>query len=129
LPAGVAVLARVRGVEVLGGSLVRGRRGRLVWAALLDDLGAGPEVPRALLDDSGPLDTNVAVRLLTAGNRRLIVVDDVDAGGQEAVDMLALVAARLVMCSTAVVATAGGPLGMGRDLNLRALSDPVLSAV
>src|SRR5438045_3849711 len=77
--------ARDRGLEVAGGSAVRGRPGRLVWAGLLDDLGADPEVTRALFGESGPLGTTMAVRLLTAGNRRLIVVDDVDAGGQEAV--------------------------------------------
>ena len=96
LAAEAAALARDRGFEVAGGSPVRGRPGRLVWAGLLDDLGADPEVTRALFDGPGPLDTNMAARLLAAGTRRLIVVDDVDAGGPEAVDMLALVAARLV---------------------------------
>ena len=129
LAAEAATLARDRGFEVAGGSAVRGRPGRLVWAGLLDDLGADPEVTRALLGESGPLDTTMAVRLLTAGNRRLIVVDDVDAGGQEAVDMLALVAARLVTCSTAVVATAATSLGVGRDLKLCGLSERDLAAI
>ena len=129
LAAAVAGLARDRGFEVVGGSAVRGRPGRLVWAGLLDDLGAAPEVTGAMLDDSGMLDTNMAVRLLAAGTRRLIVVDDVDIGGEEAVDMLALVAARLVTCSTAVVATAAAPLGVGRDLKLAGLSEPDLAAV
>ena len=129
LAAEAAAMARDRGFEVVGGSAVRGRPGRLVWAGLLDDLGAGPEVTRALLGDPGPLDTNMAVRLLTAGTRRLIVVDDVDAGGQEAVDMLALVAARLVTCSIAVVATATTSLGVGRDLRLCGLSERDLAAV
>src|SRR5215469_15432719 len=111
LAAAAAALARDRGFEVAGGSPVRGQPGRLVWAGLLDDLGAGPEVTQALLDSTGPAGTNAAVRLLTAGTRRLIVVDDVDLGGQEAVDMLALVAARLLTGSTAVVATATTPLG------------------
>src|SRR5215813_9636924 len=129
LAAEAATLARDRGFEVIGGSPVRGRPGRLVWAGLLDDLGADPEMTGALLGDSGPFDPNVAVRLLTAGTRRLIVVDDVDAGGQEAVDMLALVAARLVTCSTAVVATATTPLGVGRDLRLRGLCEHDLGAI
>jgi hypothetical protein len=129
LAAEAAGLARDRGFEVVGGSPVRGRPARLVWAGLLADLGAGPEVTGALLDHSGPFDTNAAVRLLAAGTRRLIVVDDVDAGGQEAVDMLALVAARLVTCSTAVVATAAAPLGVGRDLKLAGLSECDLAAV
>ena len=129
LAAEAAALARDRGFEVVGGSPVRGRPGRLVWAGLLDDLGADPEVTRALFDGPGPLDTNMAVRLLAAGTRRLIVVDDVDAGGQEAVDMLALVAARLVTCSIAVVATAATSLGVGRDLKLCGLSERDLAAI
>ena len=129
LAAEAAALARDRGFEVAGGSPVRGRPGRLVWAGLLDDLGADPEVTRALLDDSGPLDTSTAVRLLTAGTRRLIVVDDADAGGQETVDMLALVAARLVTSSTAVVATTATPLGVGSELRLSGLSEHDLAAM
>ena len=129
LAAAATRLARDLGFEVIGGSPVRGRPGRLVWAGLLDDLGADPEVTGALLDAFVPFDPNVAVRLLTAGTRRLIVVDDVDAGGQEAVDMLALVGARLVACSTAVVATAAAPLGVGRDLRLSGLSERDLAAV
>ena len=129
LAAEAAALGRDRGFEVAGGSAVRGRPGRLVWAGLLDDLGAGPEVTGAWLGDSGPPGTNAAVRLLTSGSRRLIVVDDVDLGGQEAVDMLALVAARLLTCSTAVVATATTPLGVGRDLRLRGLCEHDLGAI
>ncbi len=129
LAAEAVALARDRGFEVVGGSPVRGRPGRLVWAGLLDDLGADPGVTRALFDGPGPLDTNMAVRLLAAGTRRLIVVDDVDAGGKEAIDMLALVAARLVTCSTAVVATAATSLGVGRDLKLCGLSERDLAAI
>src|SRR5215469_13066314 len=58
LAAEAATLARDRGFEVAGGSAVRGRPGRLVWAGLLDDLGAGPEVTGAWLGDSGPPGTN-----------------------------------------------------------------------
>ena len=83
----------------------------------------------ALLQDPSPVDTNVAVRLLAAGTRRLIVVDDIDRGGQEAVDMLALVAARLTACPTAVVVTSAVPLGVGRDLRLGGLSEGDVAAV
>jgi hypothetical protein len=129
LAARAAALARDRGFEIVGGAPVRGRPGRLVWAGLLDDLDADPEVTAALLDDTGPPGTNMAVRLLAAGTRRLIVVDDVDLGGQEAVDVLALVAARLVTCSTAVVATAATPLGVGTDLKLGGLCEHDLAAI
>jgi tetratricopeptide (TPR) repeat protein len=129
LAAAAAALARDRGFEVIGGSPIRGRPGRLVWAGLLDDIGAGPEVTKALLDDSGPPDIGAAVRLLAAGTRRLIVVDDVDLGGREAVDMLALVAARLVTGSTAVLATAATPLGVGSDIKLGGLSGRDLAAI
>jgi AAA ATPase domain len=129
LAVAAATRARDRGFEVAGGSPVRGRPGRLVWAGLLDDLGASPEVTAGLLDDPGPISTTTAARLLAAGTRRLIIVDDIDNGGKEAVDMLALVAARLVTSSTAVVATAAAPLGVGRDIKLAGLSEPDLAAV
>jgi hypothetical protein len=55
LAAAAAALARDRGFEVIGGSPVRGRPGRLVWAGLLDGIGAGPEVTGALLTTPGHL--------------------------------------------------------------------------
>src|SRR5260370_2876740 len=84
LVAAAADMARDRGFEVLGASPARGQPGRLVWAQLLHDAGAD-EAARALLDGAGLLDTRVAVRRLTAGVRRLIVVDHLDLGGQNAV--------------------------------------------
>lgn len=122
LAAAAAALARDRGFEVLGGSAVRGQPGQLVWAGLLDDLGADPDVSGALFGEPGPAELNAAVRLLCGGSRRLIVVDDLDLGGPDAIEFLALLTARLLTCSTAVVATAGTPLGVGRDLRLGGLS-------
>ena len=43
--------------------------------------------------------------------------------------MLALVAARLVTCSTALVATAATSLGVGSDLKLCGLSERDLAAI
>src|SRR5437899_5846281 len=51
LAAEAAALARDRGFEVAGGLAVRGRPGRLVWAGLLDDLGADSAVSGALLGE------------------------------------------------------------------------------
>ena len=121
LVAAVADRARARGFEVLAASPVLGKPGRLVWAQLLHDAGASDV--DAFLAGTGSLDASVAVQTLTAGTRRLILVDAVDAGGPAAIEILALVAARLVASSTAVVVTACAPLGLGPELVLTGLDD------
>ena len=129
LIAAAAELARDRGFEVLGASPVRGQPGRLLWAQLLHDLGAGEEASRGLLDRRDLLAASAALGPLTAGRRRLIVIDDIDNGGHDAVEVLALVASRAVVSSTAVVATAQAPLGVGRDLKLAGLAESELGEV
>lgn len=87
LIAAAAEMARDRGFEVLGAAPVRGQPGRLVWAQLLHDAGATEEDSRELLHHSNLLAASAALRALTAGRRRLIVIDDIDTGGHDAVEV------------------------------------------
>ena len=121
--------ARRRGFEVLGAAAVRGQPGRLLWAQLLTDAGADEEAARGLLHQYDPVASSAALRALTAGQRRLIVIDDVDVGGTDALEVLALAAARIVVGSTALVSTATTPLGVGRDWKLAGLHESELAAV
>jgi tetratricopeptide (TPR) repeat protein len=121
--------AHRRGFEVLRASPANGQRGRWVWAQLLRDLGDPDRLAVRLLEDAAPLELDTAARQLASGNRRLIVVDDIDRGEREAVEVLAMVAGRLVAASTAVVATARVPLGLDRELRLGGLTESELAPV
>ena len=121
--------ARNRGFEVLGAAAVRGQPGRLVWAQLLTDAGAAETDARTLLRERDPVASSAVLRALTAGPRRLLAIDDLDLGGAEALEVLALVAARTVVSATAIVATAQTPLGVGRDWKLSGLTESELSEV
>jgi AAA ATPase domain len=112
--------ARNRGFEVLGAAAIRGQPGRMLWAQLLTDTGADEDVARRLLQHYDPVASSAALRALVSGQRRLILIDDVDVGGADALEILALVAARIVVGSTAVVASARAPLGVGRVTRLNA---------
>ena len=121
--------ARRRGLDVLRASSAGGQLGRLVWAQLLRDTGAPDRLAADLIgDDAGPLDLDSAARHLVSGSARLIVVDDVDRGGPDAVEVLAVVAARGGAAATAVIATAVAPLGLGPELRLGGLSEQDLAA-
>ncbi|MFI0479638.1 AAA family ATPase [Actinomadura sp. 9N215] len=121
--------AHRRGFEVVRASPVRGWPGRLVWSQLLRDAGAPEDMAAALVDDPGPLELDGAARWLASGRDRLIVVDDIDHGGRDAVEMLSVLAGRVVAGSTAVLATSGTPLDVGHELSLRGLSEEELAAV
>src|SRR5215472_925029 len=122
--------ARRRGFEVFWASPPTGQRGRLVWAQLLRDAGAPDGLADGLLrDNAGPLELDSAARYLAAESPRLIVVDDIDRGGPDAVEMLSVVAARCVAAATALIATAAAPLGVGPELRLTGLSEAELAAV
>jgi tetratricopeptide (TPR) repeat protein len=121
--------ARGRGVEVLRASPLRGQPGRLVWAQLLRDAGAPDALAARLVGgDAGPLDLDTAARHLVSGTARLIVVDDVDRGGPDAAEVLAVLAARCAGAATAVLATAAAPLGLSPELRLQGLSEQDLAA-
>src|SRR5215468_2991587 len=122
--------ARRRGFEVFWASPPTGQRGRLVWAQLLRDAGAPDGLADGLLrDNAGPLELDSAARYLAAESPRLIVVDDIDRGGPDAVEMLSVVAARCVAAATALIATAAAPLGVEPELRLTNLSEAELAAV
>ena len=97
--------ARRRGFEVMRASPARGQHGRWVWAQLLNDLGDPDGEAARLLGAAPPFDLDAAARRLGSGARRVIVVDDIDRGGPQAIELLAMVAGRLVAASTAMVAT------------------------
>src|SRR5215467_572414 len=121
--------ARRHGFEVIRASTPGGRTGRLVWAQLLRDAGAPDGLVAGLLDGNpGPLDLDGAARRLVSGSPRLIVIDDADRGGPDAVEMLSVVAARCAAAATAVIATAIAPLGLGPELRLAGLSEADLAA-
>ncbi len=121
--------ARGRGFEVLRVSPPGGQPGRLVWVQLLRDMAAPTGLAAGLLgEDAGPLDLDSAARHLVSGSPRLIVVDDVDRGGPDAVEVLSVVAARSVASPTAVIATAAAPLGLRPELRLGALGEDELAA-
>ena len=96
---------------------------RLVWAQLVREAGGDSETARRLLEEAGPLDLDSAARALVSSGKRLMVVDDLDRGGAEAVEVLSVLSALIGGTSTAVVATASKPLGIGQDLPLAALGE------
>ena len=120
--------ARRRGFGVLRASPAGGQPGRLVWAQLLRDAGAPDELAAGLVGgDAGLLDLDSAARHLVSGSARLIVVDDVDRGGPDAVEVLSVMAVRCAAAATAVIATAAAPLGLGPELRLGGLSEDDLA--
>ncbi len=73
-----------RGFEVLRTTAIRGQRGWLMWAQLLRDAGSPDDLVSRVLGEPGPIDLDTIARELTAGNLRLLVIDDIDFGGAEA---------------------------------------------
>jgi hypothetical protein len=121
--------AHHRGFDVLRASPAGGQPGRLAWAQLLRDAGAPDDLAARLVDgDAGWLDLDSAARYLVSGSPRLIVVDDVDRGGPDAIEVLSVVAARCAAAATAVIATAAAPLGLGPEVRLGGLSEQDLAA-
>lgn len=118
-----------RGFEVLRTAVVRGQPGPLVWAQLLHDVGTPDNLAARLLDEAGPMELDTVARALAAGSRRLLVIDDIDHGGPEALQVLRAVAARAAACTTAVVVTSVLPPGLGTELRLGGLSEAELAAV
>ena len=82
-----------------------------------------------LLAEPGLLDLDAAAVALSAGPRRLIVVDDVDRGGPDAVALLAVLAGRAVAAPLAVLVTSRTPLGIGDQVWLGPLSPAAIGVV
>jgi tetratricopeptide (TPR) repeat protein len=118
-----------RSFTVLRTAVITGQPGALAWARLLTDVGAPDDLVSQVLDDAGPLALDSAARVLSNGNRRLIVIDDIDHGGAEALRLLEMVAARVAAAGTAVVVTAMLPVGVGTQLRLAGLSEDELATV
>ncbi len=118
-----------RGFEVLRTAAIRGQPGQLAWVQLLRDAGAPDDLASRVLGDAGPLELDSVARVLGGGNRRLLVIDDIDHGGAAALRVLQVVAARAPATSTAVVITSALPPGVGTELRLGGLSEDELAAV
>ena len=120
---------RRRGFEVLRGKPIGGQPGRWVWAQLLRDVGEPHQVAAGLLAEPGLVDLDAAAVALAAGSRRLIVVDDVDRGGPDALALLAVLAGRAVAAPVVVLVTSRTPLGIGDEVWLGALSPAAIGVV
>jgi len=118
-----------RGFEVLRTAAMRGQPGLLVWAQLLRDGGAPDDLVWRLLSEPGPLDLDTIACELAAGSLRLLVIDDIDHGGEAALRVLRVVAARAAASATAVIVASVLPLGLGTELRLGGLSEGALAAV
>lgn len=121
--------ARSLGFEVLRGSPAMGQPGRLVWVQLLRSAGIPDSVSNPLLSDPSPVDLDRAALELTSGVRRVIIVDDLDRGGDEAIEVLSVMAARLAAAPAAVIAATNHPLGLGREVRLGPMSEDELADV
>ena len=121
--------AASRGFEVLRTAAVRGQPGPLAWARLLADAGAADDLASRALGDMGPQALDAVARALGSGNRRLLVIDDIDYGGAAALQVLQMVTARAAVTSTAVVVTSVLPVGVGTELRLGGLSEDELATV
>ena len=124
-----AATARERGFEVLRGTPAGGTPGRRVWAQLVRDAGGPDELAARLLDEPEFSDLDAAAVALCSKSRRLIVVDDVDLGGPDAVALLVLLAGRVAGRPVALVATSGTPLGIGNEVWLGPLSPAGIGGV
>ena len=123
--------ARRRRFEVLRGTPAAGRVGRWVWAQLVRDAGGSGELVARLLAEPGgyDLDLDGAAVALCSGPRRLIVVDDLDRGGPDAVAVLAVLAGRVVGAPVAVLVTSRMSLGIGGEVWLGPLSPAAIGVV
>jgi hypothetical protein len=120
---------RRAGFEVFRASAARGQAGRLVWVQLLRAIPGQEALAGRLLDEPSLLELDSAGRELASGERRLILVDDLDKGGPQATELLAILATRLPTTSTAVIATTSTPLGLGADHGLPPLNETDIAAI
>lgn len=124
----MAGLGRARGLEVVRAARLPGRPGRWVWCQLLREVGAA-EVATRLWDEVGSAVVDSAAAALASSSPRLIVVDDLDKGGRQAVEVLEVLAGRVSTCPVVVVVTASRELGVGRNTWLAPLSVSQISTL
>jgi len=103
--------------------------GPLAWARLLADAGVPDDLASRVLGDPGPQALDGVARLLGSGDRRLLVIDDIEHGGPAALQVLQMVAARAAVTSTAVVVTSVLPVGVGTELRLGGLTEDELATM
>jgi tetratricopeptide (TPR) repeat protein len=129
MAAAAALEGARRGFTVLRTAAIRGQAGALAWARLLADAGVSDDLASQLLDDPRPMALDRVARALSDGNRRLLVIDDIDHGGDAALRLLEAVAARVASSDAAVVVTSVLPVSVGTQLRLTGLSEDELAAV
>jgi tetratricopeptide (TPR) repeat protein len=110
------------GFDVL--RLAAAERGPGTWmvAQLLRDVAAPEDLVTRLLAGPAPQDLDAAAVLLCSGPPRLVVLDDADRGGHEALQLLAVLAGRAASGRTAVLVTSSSTLGVGHEVGLRPLT-------
>ena len=118
-----------RGFCVARAAAGSGLPGRFVWAQLLRDADGAGALAESLLNNPRPLDLDAAARALTSDGPRLVVVEDLDRSGPEAVEFLSVLASRAGAASAAVIVTAAAPVGVGHELRLGGVSEEDLAAV
>ncbi len=121
--------SQVYGLAVLRAAPSVGQPGRLLWSQLLRDVGAVDAMATRLLEGAQVLDLDDATRVLASSTPRLIVIDDIDRGGPECVEVLSVLASRLHSTCTAVLATTTAPLGVGIEVSLGPLGDEGLQVL
>jgi AAA ATPase domain len=124
-----AATAGSRGFDVLRLAAAKRQTGQWLLVQLLRDVDAPGDLIERLQREPGPRDLDLAVELLCSGPARLIVLDDVERGGSEALDLVGALAGRAVSGCTAVVATAVGPLGVGTELSMAPLGPEQIGLV
>jgi hypothetical protein len=124
-----ARLAREAALPVLTARATRSQRPGTVWATLLRTVGGPEPLVRRLLDKPSATDISEACRVLCVRHRGLIAIDDVDAAGLPAVDVLEALVTRLPEHPLAVVATSATPLGIGTEVALSPLGDAGVAAL
>jgi hypothetical protein len=108
---------------------MRAEPGLLVWARFVRHPGPPDDLLSRLSGEPGPLDLDTAARELAAGSLRLLLIDDIEHGGEEALRMLRAVAARVGASTTALIVASVVPPGLGTELRLSGLSESELAAV
>lgn len=143
-----AQMARERGLPLLRAAGADADRGLRIWERLfggLDDLdtaegrtGTARGVPLLGERPSGageqpagtrPPDPDRIAGAIAAGGPRLLLIDDLDRAGEEAVSFLPLLVGRLGSGATALLVTASEPLGSLSQVRLRALTEGELATL
>ncbi len=130
LLAAAAEAARANGQPVLAARAVRPQHPGLVWATLLRGAGAPDERIAPLLEEHPPTaEIAAACSTLATSFEGLVTIDDLDASGPFAVEVLAALAAQLPQDPLAVVVTSATVLGVGTELALTALGKADVGAL